>query len=65
MSLSDIMGHAGLSAWAEAALILFMAAFLVIAVRTFRPGRRAEMDDAARLPLDDGLPGSPRSGANE
>jgi cbb3-type cytochrome oxidase subunit 3 len=59
------MGHAGLSAWAEAALILFMAAFLVIAVRTFWPSRRAEMDDAARLPLEDEHPGTPRSGANE
>ena len=65
MSLSDIMGHAGLSGWAEAALILFMAAFLVIVVRTFWPGRQREMDEAARLPLEDDLPGTTRSGANE
>lgn len=65
MSLSDIMGHAGLSGYAVAGLILFLIAFAAVAVRTFWPGRRHEMDDAARLPLDDDLPGTPRTGANE
>ena len=65
MSLSDLMGHAGLSAYAEAGLLLFLIAFGAVAVRTFWPGRRREMDAAARLPLDDDLPGTPRSGANE
>jgi cbb3-type cytochrome oxidase subunit 3 len=65
MSLSDILGHAGLSGWAEAALILFIAAFLAIAARTFWPGRQREMDEAARLPLEDDPPGTTRSGAIE
>ena len=54
MSLTDLMSHSGLAVYAEIALILFVLAFLVIAVRIFLPGRRAEMDAASRLPLDDG-----------
>lgn len=54
MSLTDLMSNSGLSGYAEAALVLFLLAFLVIAVRIFLPGRRAEMDAASRLPLDDG-----------
>ncbi len=65
MSLSDLMGHAGLSRYAEVGLVLFMIAFVAIAVRTCWPGRQREMDAAARLPLDDDLPGTTRSGANE
>jgi cbb3-type cytochrome oxidase subunit 3 len=65
MSLSDIMGHAGMSGYAVAGLILFLIAFVAVAVRTFWPGRRRQMDEAARLPLDDDLPGTHRSGANE
>jgi cbb3-type cytochrome oxidase subunit 3 len=60
VSLSDIMGHAGLSVWAEAGLILFLIVFVAIAVRTFWPGRGREMDEAARLPLDDDVPGPAR-----
>ncbi len=65
MSLSDIVGRAGLAIYAEVGLILFLIAFAGIAVRTFWPGREREMDEAARLPLDDDLPGATRSGANE
>ncbi len=65
MSLSDIMGHAGLSRWAEAALVLFLFAFLVIVARLFWPGRGKEMDEAARMPLEDDLPGTNRPGAHE
>jgi cbb3-type cytochrome oxidase subunit 3 len=53
MSLTDLMSHSGLAVYAEVALVLFLLAFLVIAVRTFLPGRQAEMDAASRLPLDD------------
>lgn len=65
MSLSDIMGHAGLAGYAVAGLVLFLIAFAAVAVRTFWPGRGREMDEAARMPLDDDLPGSTRTGANE
>ena len=55
MSLSDIMSQAGLSSWAEAALIVFFVVFvgivLYVALR-----RRGAWDRARRLPLDDGEP---------
>lgn len=54
MRLSDIMSGAGLSIYAEIALVIFFGAFIAIVIRTFMPSRRREMDEAARLPLDDG-----------
>lgn len=53
MRLSDIMGAAGLSGWAEVALVLFLLAFAAILLGTLAPRRRAEFDRASRLPLDD------------
>jgi cbb3-type cytochrome oxidase subunit 3 len=54
MRLSDIMSGAGLSVYAQIALLIFLATFVAIVIRTFAPSRRREMDEAARLPLDDG-----------
>ncbi len=54
MKLSDIMSHAGLSFYTEVALVLFVAAFIAIAVRTWWPSRRRELDTAAHLPFDEG-----------
>ncbi len=54
MKLSDIMSYAGLSMYAQVALVLFLAVFIAITIRTFLPSRRAELDEASRLPLDDG-----------
>ena len=56
MKLSDIMGHAGLSIYAQIALVLFLVAFAAILVRTFRPSRRDEMEAARRLPLEESEP---------
>ena len=56
MKLSDIMSHAGLAGYAEVALVLFLIAFLIVAVRTFWPSRSREMERAARLPLEDDFP---------
>ena len=53
MSLTEIMSGAGLSRYAEAALLLFFFAFLVILWQIFRPSRKQALDRAARLPLDD------------
>ena len=53
MKLSDIMSHAGLSLYAEVALVLFLFAFVVQAVRTFAPSRAALLEQVGRLPLDD------------
>ncbi len=56
MRLSDIMSNAGLSGYAEVALVLFVLAFAGIAVATFLPSRKSEMDRAGRLPFDDDSP---------
>ena len=53
MNLVDIMSHAGLAGYAELAMILFMLAFLVIVVATFRPSNHRAMDAASRLPFED------------
>ena len=53
MRLSDIMSNAGLAGYAEIALILFILVFLAVVIRIFWPGRKREMDAAARLPLED------------
>ncbi len=53
MKLSDIMSHAGLAGWAEMAMVLFILAFLVIVIATFRPSNHRAMDAASRLPFDD------------
>lgn len=54
MKLSDIMSNSGLSMYAEVALVLFLAVFIAITIRTFLPSRQRALDEAARLPLDDG-----------
>jgi cbb3-type cytochrome oxidase subunit 3 len=54
LRLSDIVGHAGLSGYAQVALILFFLAFLAIVLRVFAPSRKREMDEMARMPLQDG-----------
>jgi cbb3-type cytochrome oxidase subunit 3 len=63
MGLSDVIGHAGLSGYAVAAMILFMAAFAAIVVWAFAPRRRRELDEASRLPLDGGAERAERPGA--
>ena len=54
MKLSDIMSHAGLSMYAEIALVLFLGVFVVITIRTFAPSNRRALQEASMLPLDDG-----------
>ena len=61
MKLSDIMSHAGLAIYAEWALVLFMIAFVAIAVWVFRPGNKARFDSDAQMPLDDEHPQAPKS----
>lgn len=53
MKLSDVVGHAGLSVYTEIAMVLFIVAFVLVAIRVFRPGSRKEYDEASRLPLDE------------
>lgn len=52
MRLSDIMGRAGLSVYAEIALVLFLIVFVAVVIRIFT-ARRADMDRRARMPLED------------
>ena len=54
MKLSDIMSHAGLSIYAEIALVLFLGVSIVITIRTFAPSNRRALQEASMLPLDDG-----------
>lgn len=56
MSLTEIMSNAGLSRYAEWALLLFVFAFVLILVRIFRPSKRAAMEEHAKLPLKDEPP---------
>jgi hypothetical protein len=51
MSLSDIMSAAGLSGYAEVGLVLFLLAFISIAIRTLTRARSAEWERARQLPL--------------
>ena len=62
MKLSDIVGNAGLSGYAEVALILFFVAFLAILVRTIRMSDRAELDRVSRLPLEEDPPAGTQEG---
>lgn len=59
MSLTEIMSAAGLSRYAEVALVLFMCAFVVLVWRIYLPSRRRGLERAARLPLDDDTGHSP------
>jgi cbb3-type cytochrome oxidase subunit 3 len=60
MKLSDIMSAAGLSRYAEVALVLFILAFLLVLWRIFRPSAKSKYDLAARMPLDDEHPQTSR-----
>lgn len=51
MKLSDIMSAAGLSIYAEVALMLFLGVFLAVALDVFRSSRRHE--ETSLLPLED------------
>ena len=54
MKLSDIMSAAGLSIYAEVALLIFLGVFLAVALDVFRSNRRHEA--ASLLPLEDDAP---------
>lgn len=53
MSLTEIMSNAGLSRYAEWALLLFVFAFVLILARLLRPSKRDAYEAQARLPLED------------
>ena len=53
MNLADIMSAAGLSSWAELALILCFAAFTGIVIWVFLVRRKPSYEHLRRLPLDE------------
>ena len=55
MSLGDIMSNAGLTAWAEVALVIFFVAFVGIVVYVVTR-RRGKWRHERELPLEDGDP---------
>lgn len=65
MKLSDIVGNAGLSIYAQIALVIFMAAFVAIIVWVLRPGARDRFRRDAMIPLDDEQPVEPRTHPEE
>ena len=52
MSLTETVGAAGLSMYAEAALILFFAAFVAVAVRLTRKQSEGDLLEQSALPFD-------------
>ena len=51
-SISDVVSGSGLSHYAEIALVIFFAVFMVVGIRALLTNRAA-LDRAAHLPLDD------------
>ena len=64
MRMSDVVGHAGLSAYAEVALVLFLIAFAAILVWTFAPSRRRELESRRALPFEGEPDGTHENGAS-
>ena len=60
MRLSDIMGAAGLSFYAEVALLIFFAVFVAVIIYVLRAKNRETWDRARHMPLDDEHPQQPR-----
>ncbi len=58
---TEIMSGAGLSAYAEVALLLFFVAFVMVVAFTFAPRFRDRFERDARLPLDDLSSATPRA----
>jgi cbb3-type cytochrome oxidase subunit 3 len=61
VKLSDIMEHAGLSMYAEVALVLFLFAFALILWWVLRPSNRQRFESDAAIPLDDVNPQQTRA----
>jgi cbb3-type cytochrome oxidase subunit 3 len=51
-SLTDVVSGAGLSVYAEVALVIFFVAFLGIVISLFAPSRKRTYEHLRRLPID-------------
>ena len=56
MSLTTIMSHTGLAGYAIAGMVVFMAVFASILLRLWLQSRNGRLEEAGRMPLDDGRP---------
>ena len=61
-SLTDVVSGAGLSVYAEVALVIFLIAFLGIVISLFAPGKRRTYEHLRRLPIDGDKDTEPSSG---
>jgi cbb3-type cytochrome oxidase subunit 3 len=52
-SLTDVVSGAGLSVYAEVALVIFLIAFVGIVISLFAPGRRRLYEHLRHLPIDE------------
>ncbi|MEN9578270.1 MAG: hypothetical protein RJA70_1279 [Pseudomonadota bacterium] len=59
MSLSDVMSAMRLEVYAEAGLLIFLLVFLAVCVRLAFFSSREELDQAARIPLEESGPFPP------
>ena len=53
MKLSDVMSAAGLASYAEVALVLFLLAFVAVAVRLFVGSHSEDWAALGKMPLRD------------
>jgi cbb3-type cytochrome oxidase subunit 3 len=51
-SLTDVVSGAGLSGYAEIALVIFLIAFLGVVISLFLPGRQKTYEHLRHLPID-------------
>lgn len=61
MSLTELMSGANLDGYAQVSLLLFLFAFALVLWRIFSPRFKSTYDKAARMPLDDETPQTPRA----
>jgi cbb3-type cytochrome oxidase subunit 3 len=60
VKLSDIVGNAGLSIYAQIALVIFFVTFVAIVWWVMHPSTRARWRRDSMMPLDDETPVEPR-----
>ncbi len=63
MRMSDLVSNMTPSTMTEIALVIFVAVFAAISLRTLRRGARALGEEAAQLPLFDDTTGTDAPGA--
>jgi cbb3-type cytochrome oxidase subunit 3 len=61
MKLSDVMSSMGLAAYAEIAMVIFLAVFLAVALQLLRKKNIEAYERARLIPLDDDTPVDRRS----